>query len=498
MGNADVVVVSAIGTSTTGIRVNDGANFGPDTSGTTTNGIQEALNAISSGGTVFVRKGDYTLTSPIFNTGNNQTVIFEAGCSLTFSSSGSYANWNSDIVDIWVGCNFTTSANKSSTNTFNNVSWHGNGCTITCSGLQTAPNGEVVFGIIAYLSSSLPAPNYKVILEGFTANGFGGAALMITNGAAASGATIADQWRRVVIRDVDATMASNSASSPYGSGIILSGCNGVEVVDCAVDTSQTGSGADTSNCFLSSNRGGDTQTVVFRRCRFNSRGTGTNPGSVIECQGSTNSHGSTHDILWEDCNFQTTSAGNPLGGAGGAYIDDTDGAGGGGRVYNLEWRRCQWINAGMSFSSTGSQNGFILFDGGQLPGAISGILSGRTIQVASITPGLYTAALRVAVPKGPGYTTLATYTPPVTLQFTVSAYVSAVAADTPSIQVLWTDPDTGTAQTATVLNAAIVLDGTASASISIVAKASTAITIQGFATTSGTSLIASVSVNQAQ
>lgn len=78
--------VSPVGTSQ-GYSTNNGADFGPDTSGTMTSGIQEALNAISGvpGGTVYCLAGPnpasypFILKVPIGNTGNDQDVVFESG-----------------------------------------------------------------------------------------------------------------------------------------------------------------------------------------------------------------------------------------------------------------------------------------------------------------------------------------------------------------------------------------------------------------------------------
>ncbi|MEM5820024.1 MAG: hypothetical protein QXO19_03980 [Candidatus Aenigmatarchaeota archaeon] len=47
-------------------KINDGADFGPDTPGTLTYGIQEAINAISgNGGIVYLKAGNYYVSAPI-------------------------------------------------------------------------------------------------------------------------------------------------------------------------------------------------------------------------------------------------------------------------------------------------------------------------------------------------------------------------------------------------------------------------------------------------
>lgn len=66
--NLPFVTVSPIGLSTSGVVLpNNGANYGPDTSGTTTSGIQEACN---SGKAVFINGGTYTYTGTVFVTSN--------------------------------------------------------------------------------------------------------------------------------------------------------------------------------------------------------------------------------------------------------------------------------------------------------------------------------------------------------------------------------------------------------------------------------------------
>jgi hypothetical protein len=73
IASAPYVTVSAIGLTTTpGAAIaNNGADFGPDTPGTTTNGIQEAIASLPpTGGTVYVQEGSYSLSSSLYNTGN--------------------------------------------------------------------------------------------------------------------------------------------------------------------------------------------------------------------------------------------------------------------------------------------------------------------------------------------------------------------------------------------------------------------------------------------
>ena len=61
------VTVSPIGSSTSGVTLkNNGANYGPDTPGTTTCGIQEAINSLSvTTGTVILLPGSFAVTSTV-------------------------------------------------------------------------------------------------------------------------------------------------------------------------------------------------------------------------------------------------------------------------------------------------------------------------------------------------------------------------------------------------------------------------------------------------
>ncbi len=284
---------------------NAGADYGPDSNGgaTTTNGIQEALNSISGGGTVFMNAGTYQLSSPIYNTGSDQTVIFAAGCTLNFSNASAtpYLNFNNDLGDIWVGCNFASASGNQAC--YHDCRWYGNGVVVNCSGFNytgvnqtiVGNDGEIVIAIQAYIQTYSVYPSYNIEVDGFAMNGFGGVAVQLSNNAfaAGSGGPLSNQWRNVKISRINAVMAQNGYNQPppksFGTGVFFGGCNLVEVADCIIDCSNvvSGTGPDVSNCFVSSQRGGDTQNIVFRRCRFNSGGGAgaTIPGSVLEAEG---------------------------------------------------------------------------------------------------------------------------------------------------------------------------------------------------------------------
>ena len=82
------VTVSPIGFSTAGVAAaNNGADYGPDTSGTTTGGLQEAINALSSGGTIYVLKGTVTISSTVNWTTSNISLLGEQGAAITIPNS---------------------------------------------------------------------------------------------------------------------------------------------------------------------------------------------------------------------------------------------------------------------------------------------------------------------------------------------------------------------------------------------------------------------------
>lgn len=76
---APIVTVSPVGKAQ-GYPVNNGADFGPDTPGTTTSGIQEALTSLStSGGTCRLLAGIFNVSTPITIIGDGIAVL-GAGC----------------------------------------------------------------------------------------------------------------------------------------------------------------------------------------------------------------------------------------------------------------------------------------------------------------------------------------------------------------------------------------------------------------------------------
>ncbi len=178
-------------------------------------------------------------------------------------------------------------------------------------------------------------------------------------------------------------------------------------------------------------------------------------------------------------------------------MDDTDGGAGISVVYNLTFRRCQWYNCGMNFRWQNNASGFVLFDG-QLPGSFSSFPTTSEGRAIIQGPGLWVsgqqyAGLRVAL-TGIAQN-LATYqTPDVTggaasRQYRVTASLAAIVTGTPTITVVWTDPDVGVSN-ATILSSALATGAVTSATISIVVLGGTPITVQGSQTGTGAQIVA--------
>ena len=544
-----------VGTST---YLNDGGQFGPDTlEGATalgtfgppysqTYGIQEAISLIGGGGTVIVLGGEYHLTAPLYNTGNNQTVIFEPGVTIYFGAkSGSYSgyiNWNGDFADIWAGCNYvpTGTPPTNGQSTYHDCYWLGNDATINCNGQSLGNNGEEVFGIFAYITDPAMTypydvlPSFNIGVEGFNLQGFGGAAIILTNNAFQQFVTAGYRWTNIRISKVRGTMAANASSTPYASGVILSGCCQVSVDDCYVDCSNvtwSGSGGpDVSNCFITSERGGDTENIVLRRSYFKSGGgsPASNPGSVFEIQGcnppapNTQFRGNTHDIIFEDCIFDSgaTSGPPPVGGAGGGFMDDTDGATTPAVIYAVEFRRCQWVNCGVSFKWAAAFNpGIISFDG-QIPQALAIAYypptwygpeeSGRSILHRSLSHSLayldptslgYLPQI-LRIPLTTVSTGLVNYYPRLAGHYRITLYLICKIADTPTVTVDWVDPDVPSPPLSYVLfSGPMIPSSFQSVVFNLVAAAAPtfpAIQVLGKTTTGNTNIYASVIIEQIQ
>jgi hypothetical protein len=328
-----IVTVSAIGTSQTGIA-NDGADFGPDTKGTQTNGIQEALNSIAStGGVVYcVNNGTYTISASIFSTGNNQALVFEAGCFLNLNTGGSFNG----------GGVFYPFSNSSSHN-YSGIRWIGNGTTVNTNALTGV---YTIFncGNVSY--SSAGSCTSDGLLEGFDVTNVAitGLAMICSNGAGYN-PTYEECIRQVILRFISISYASAASSSP--SGLYIGGSARQVLVDnCIVD--QTGSSLSSADaCFLRSQYG-NVSHIVFRSCAFIAANSSDSP---LEVQGADNAGGCTTEyVTFEDCEFDN----------GYSFIDDDYGSSYFSYVNNIEFLRCRFGSSTMEFEAAPS-NGSLAY-----------------------------------------------------------------------------------------------------------------------------------------
>lgn len=380
---APFVNVSATGLAE-GQPPNNGCNFGPDTPGTTTSGIQEALNFIAAtGGTVYCTLGAYQLSNGIFFTGSNQTLEFEAGCSLTFGNglTGIKANYDSIIgypALIFMGSTVTASSPAP----YCSQRFIGNSLTIDWGSNSSIDGFHIVNPGPESSPSYSGAAGEDYVIEGVASSGtLLNAVLKVYNYyQGTSGMTPTDFIRHIRVSRLYDVRGATSSGSGFA---LLGGWAQSLFEDIEVDLSA--SSGDQSNCFLQGNAG-EARQGEFRRCRFRANGTS---GQVLEVQGNSRASSTnvgTHDILFEDCVSDSgASSGAPVGGSGGAYLDDTNGVGGAvGYTYNIEFRRCVWYNCGMSFQSVGNQFGYLRFIGPN-PGAFSGSLGQRGPNVSGPT-----------------------------------------------------------------------------------------------------------------
>ncbi len=317
------VTVSAIGKSKTDI-INDGADFGPDTSGTTTSGIQEALKSIAStGGLVYcVNNGTYDIAGSVIATGNNQTLYFEPGCILDLDASGSY---NSGGV-------FYPFSDSSSYN-YNGNLWLGNGTEINTNALTSTYTilncGNVSYGTAGSCTATGLVEGFDIVNLAIT-----GLAMIGANSAGYD-PEYYECIRQVTLRHIYISFASSASSSP--AGLYIGGSAYQIVVDgCVVD--QTGSdlsGADA--CFIRS-QWGNVSHVDFRSCIFIASNSSNTP---LEIQGADNASGCTTEfITFEDCEFDNSYN----------FIDDDYGSSYYAYVNNIEFRRCLFTST-MLFDS---------------------------------------------------------------------------------------------------------------------------------------------------
>lgn len=399
------VTVSALGISNGGsAATNNGADFGPDTPGTTTSGIQDALDSIAStGGTIVLLTGVFSnVGSPLHNTGPNQVVWCNPGCTIEFSSSTTPIQVLDTNVLILLGSNNNYASPPISIQNWSNNFWYGNGAIIKVNGagLNATPNATV-FGITQAgagwngappSTSNLIHAGWGFEIDGFVLDGVPGSSFFVdvSNYLGFTGVDhyYVYQVRNVRISRIYATY--DSLNTTGASGFVVQGSVRqalLENLEIDVTDIPASSSVSPSNCFIRSNAG-ETSQVVVRQSRFvNNASNNYITGQVLEMQGNPSSLNSgpsdNHALSIEDCVFDLKGKGTGPSGAffgeghGGGEMDDHyNRSGTYGAVYNLSFDRCTFGKyVGISIDSNEeSVFGYLRFTDGTNPGGVPGLV----------------------------------------------------------------------------------------------------------------------------
>jgi hypothetical protein len=343
------VTVSAIGQAQTGI-INAGADFGPDTQGTTMNGLDSAI--ASGAGIIYVLNNGTHNWSPSATVGsvqNGQVVVFEGGCTV---------NWNTTNIIVVGG-------NAAGTTQYSHNIWIGNGTHII--NKSSGETGIYVRGIMCHVS-------------GFELDGNGAGAIHAVIQTPTAGGP----------QPVNCTLSNihiYNFTGPTGTiPLTFNGATNCAMYDCFVDGSSISSTDDYSLLYVNCDNG-NTSNCKFVRCR--TKGNGAS-GQCLEVQGNENGNPySTQYLLFEDCTFNsgTSDAVLAAAGHGGPYLDDNNNSGSSAFINNITFSNCNWINCIMTYQSSTSHFGYVRYEGG-MPSGFSGTLLGRSAgQTTAITVG---------------------------------------------------------------------------------------------------------------
>jgi hypothetical protein len=349
------VTVSAIGQAQTGI-VNAGADYGPDTPGTTMNGLDSAI--ASGAGIIYVLNNGTHNWSPSGTVGsvqNGQIVVFEGGCTV---------NWNTTNI-IVVG------TNAAGTTQYSHNVWLGNGTHII--NKSTGETGIYVQGIMCHV-------------DGFELDGNGADAIHAVIRTPSSGGN----------QPVNCTLSNihiYNFTGPSGTiPLTFNGATNCAAYDCFVDGSNVSTSDDYSLLYVNCDNN-NTSNCKFVRCR--TKGNGAS-GQCLEIQGNENGNPySTQYLLFEDCTFNSGATSPAAAGGGGPYLDDNNNSGSSAFIANITFSNCNWINCTMTYQSSSSHFGYIRYEGG-MPQGFSGTLLGRSagqstqISIQGTSPFTYT------------------------------------------------------------------------------------------------------------
>jgi hypothetical protein len=315
--------------------------------------LQTAMNSVGSG-IFYVRNTGTPYTfGTVYNTANNQVVIFEAGTQI---------NTTSTTVAFVV-------AYTSSGTPLNNIYWYGNGA------ILTLPANSTAYGIwITNNSSTAPtsAPR-NIVVDGFIINGNGSTnnLVFIQNAQSGTSATpYSLQISNFIIRNMYLYNNHFSTFNIYGSAT-----NGL-IQNVLIDNSSVPSGQDYSALIIHSSNG-TVNYLTFINVMVKGNGSS---GQVLEIQGAVQSGAVTvtSHLRFIDCIFDTGASSPVSAGSSGPYLDDNNGTSNSAYITNIDFINCQWINAIITYQSTTSHFGYIRYIGSQ-PQGFSGTLSGRSI-----------------------------------------------------------------------------------------------------------------------
>src|SRR6266480_4291089 len=141
-------------------RVDD---FGPFTTGTLTDGLQEALSTAGNGGSVFVRSGTYNLHRSVAQKGNSQLLYCEPG--VTFLAASDFSDTINGAGMFSLGTDGTTD--------YDGFVFEGNGCLI---------DGQNFAGTGGICVNGFNREVWNFALRGFRAQNFQGYGASIGRG----------------------------------------------------------------------------------------------------------------------------------------------------------------------------------------------------------------------------------------------------------------------------------------------------------------------------
>lgn len=284
------------------VALNNGADFGPDTPSTSTGGLQEALAAISGGGTVVDIGGGgaaypYYLTESVLGTGSGQTLIFNPGSciQLVFNDSSSF--------NAYGALQPCTNGNSTSPANYSRVRWLGNGVTVNGgnpTNQMANPNCIMYIGGIQPNYNASDPPTYgtvpgsrDVLVDGFQFTNVGVATTVFCGGSMAGsswGGTnppIDSCLRSTVVRRLYASNSTGSDTALDQACFWMTGAaHYIRIEDSVFDQSGQPNLSQPVSCFVRSNHGA-TSNVTFDRC-YVAAASNSNSAEAFEFQGGDN------------------------------------------------------------------------------------------------------------------------------------------------------------------------------------------------------------------